>query len=68
MYYYTDENGQWQSMDGSQAIFEHAMGHKLEFASPRYTDVIAMNPDGLRLAAAGRRGRVGEVAGPLHRA
>jgi len=26
------------------AIFERAMGHALEFAEPRYTDVIAMNP------------------------
>jgi hypothetical protein len=32
-------------VDGSQAIFERAMGHKLEFATPRYTDVIAMNPE-----------------------
>src|SRR6478752_7567414 len=34
-----------QTVDGSQAIFERAMGHKLEFATPRYTDVIAMNPE-----------------------
>jgi hypothetical protein len=45
MYHYTDENGQPQSVDGSLAIFEHAMGGKLEFATPRYTDVIAMNPE-----------------------
>lgn len=45
MYHYTDANGQPQTMDGSLAIFEHAMGHKLEFATPRYEDVIAMNPD-----------------------
>jgi hypothetical protein len=44
LYHYTDENGVEQTLDGSQAIFEHAMGHKLEFATPRYTDVIAMNP------------------------
>jgi hypothetical protein len=44
LYHYTDESGVEQTLDGSQAIFEHAMGHKLEFATPRYTDVIAMNP------------------------
>jgi hypothetical protein len=44
VYHYVDANGEPQSLDGSQAIFEHAMGHKLEFAPPRYTDVIAMNP------------------------
>ena len=45
MYHYTDESGVVQTVDGSQAIFERAMGHKLEFATPRYTDVIAMNPE-----------------------
>jgi hypothetical protein len=45
LYYYTDADGVEQSLDGSQAIFEHAMGAKLEFAAPRYTDVIAMNPE-----------------------
>jgi hypothetical protein len=44
LYHYTDANGEPQTLDGSQAIFEHAMGSKLEFATPRYTDVIAMNP------------------------
>jgi hypothetical protein len=44
LYHYTDENGEPQTVDGSQAIFERAMGHKLEFATPRYTDIIAMNP------------------------
>ena len=67
MYHYTDADGVAQTLDGSQAIFEHAMGHKLEFATPRYTDVIAMNPAGLRLATPRRRGRLGEVAGQLHR-
>src|SRR6476660_6379054 len=32
MYHYTDDNGEEQSVDGSLAIFERAMGHKLEFA------------------------------------
>jgi hypothetical protein len=45
MYHYTDANGDAQVVDGSLAIFEHAMGSKLEFATPRYEDVIAMNPD-----------------------
>jgi hypothetical protein len=44
LYHWTDENGVEQTLDGSLAIFEHAMGHQLEFAPPRYTDVIAMNP------------------------
>ncbi|MEU1690078.1 hypothetical protein ABZ590_00415 [Streptomyces hirsutus] len=45
LYHYTDANGVPQTVDGSEAIFEHAMGGKLEFATPRYTDVIAMNPE-----------------------
>ena len=45
MYHFTDANGVPQSLDGSQAIFERATGGKLEFATPRYTDVIAMNPE-----------------------
>ncbi|MEU6379412.1 hypothetical protein [Streptomyces sp. NPDC046909] len=45
LYHYTDANGVPQTKDGSEAIFEHATGGKLEFATPRYTDVIAMNPE-----------------------
>jgi hypothetical protein len=45
LYHYTDANGDEQVVDGSQAIFERATGGKLEFATPRYEDVIAMNPD-----------------------
>lgn len=45
LYHYTDSNGAPQTVDGSLAIFEHAMGGKLEFATPRYTDVIAMDPE-----------------------
>ena len=45
LYHYTDEQGVEQAVDGSLAIFERAMGHALEFAEPRYTDVIAMNPE-----------------------
>ena len=44
MFIYQDENGQTQTRDGSEACFEHATGQKLEFATPRYSDVIAMNP------------------------
>jgi hypothetical protein len=45
LYHYTDTNGETQTVDGSQAIFEHATGRKLEFAAPRYEDVIAINPE-----------------------
>ncbi|MEU6415987.1 hypothetical protein [Streptomyces spiralis] len=45
MYHFTDAHGVPQTVDGSQAIFERAMGRKLEFATPRYTDVIAMDPE-----------------------
>lgn len=45
MFHYTDENGNEHVVDGSAACFEHATGRKLEFAPPRYADVIAMNPD-----------------------
>jgi hypothetical protein len=45
MYHYVDENAVEQVVDGSLAIFERATGNALEFATPRYTDVIAMNPN-----------------------
>ncbi|MFF4274153.1 hypothetical protein [Streptomyces sp. NPDC001536] len=45
LYHYTDADGVSRTKDGSEAIFEHATGGKLEFAPPRYTDVIAMNPE-----------------------
>jgi hypothetical protein len=44
MFTYVDEQGQQQTKDGSEACFEHATGRKLEFAPPRYEDVIVMNP------------------------
>ncbi|MCJ1674586.1 MULTISPECIES: hypothetical protein [unclassified Rathayibacter] len=56
LYYFTDENGVEQSVDGSQAIFEHAMGHPLEFAPPRYTDVIAMDPEAYAWTPQGAEG------------
>jgi hypothetical protein len=44
LYHYTDDNGVERTLDGSLAIFERAMGHKMQLAEPRYTEVIAMNP------------------------
>jgi hypothetical protein len=41
---YYDEKGQRHNQDGSEACFEHATGRKLEFAPPRYEDVIVMDP------------------------
>ncbi len=40
-----DEKGQKHNMDGSAACFEEATGKKLEFAPPRYDDVVMMDPD-----------------------
>jgi hypothetical protein len=41
---YYDETGQRHNRDASEACFEHATGRKLEFAPPRYEDVIVMDP------------------------
>lgn len=56
MYYWKDEQGVEQSMDGSDACFEHATGKKLQFAEPRYNDVIAMNPAAYEWAPGGSEG------------
>lgn len=56
MYHYTDASGAAQVVDGSYAIFEHAMGGKLEFATPRYEDVIAMNPQACEWLPTGEDG------------
>ncbi len=56
MYHYTDANGVPRTMDGSQACFERATGRKLEFAPPRYADVIAMNPEAYDWAKQGDAG------------
>ena len=40
-----DEKGQKHNMDGSAACYEEATGKKLEFAKPRYDDVIMMEPE-----------------------
>lgn len=45
MYTYRDADGAEHTVDGSVACFEEATGRKLEFAPPRYADVIAMNPE-----------------------
>ena len=45
LFIYTDEEGQQHTQDGSEACFEYATGRKLEFAPPRYQEVIAINPD-----------------------
>jgi hypothetical protein len=41
---YHDDKGQRHNRDGSEACFEQATGRKLEFAPPRYEDVIVMDP------------------------
>lgn len=41
----TDEDGNERVEDASAACFEYATGRKLEFATPRYEDVIVMNPN-----------------------
>ena len=56
LYFWTDEQGVERSMDGSDACFEHATGRKLSFAEPRYTDVIAMNPDACQWLPEGSEG------------
>lgn len=56
MYYWKDEQGVEHSMDGSDACFEHATGKKLQFAEPRYNDVIAMNPDAYEWSPEGTEG------------
>jgi hypothetical protein len=45
MFTYTDGDGAEHTIDGSAACFEQATGHKLDFAPPRYADVVAMNPE-----------------------
>jgi hypothetical protein len=45
LYHYTDIGGVSRTVDGSLACFERATGRKLQFATPRYTDVIAMDPE-----------------------
>lgn len=41
---YVDANGQKHNVDGSVACVEEALGKRLEFAKPRYSDVVLMDP------------------------
>lgn len=43
-YTYFDENGRKHNRDAFEAVWEQAMGRKLTYAKPRYTDVILMDP------------------------
>ena len=46
-----DESGKKHNQDGFEACFEAVMGRKLEYAKPRYEDLVLMNPasfDGFR--------------------
>lgn len=40
-----DAEGKKHNQDGSAACFEHATGKKLEFAKPRYDDVVMLDPE-----------------------
>ncbi|MER5628031.1 hypothetical protein ABT061_44145 [Streptosporangium sp. NPDC002544] len=46
-YFYTDENGERQTKDGLNAIWEHVFGRPAASAipAPRYPEPILMNPD-----------------------
>lgn len=53
---WVDDKGQKHNMDGSAACFEEATGQKLTFHTPRYDDVVMMDPAGhawMPTAAAG---------------
>jgi hypothetical protein len=39
-----DESGKKHNQDGFEACFEEVMGRKLEYAKPRYEDLVLMNP------------------------
>jgi hypothetical protein len=43
-YTYKDEDGKRHNQDAFEAVWEHAMGKKLEYPTPRYPDVVIMNP------------------------
>ncbi|TAL93166.1 MAG: hypothetical protein EPN73_22610 [Paraburkholderia sp.] len=44
IYTWYDEAGKKHNQDGFEACFEKVMGRKLEYAKPRYHDLILMNP------------------------
>ncbi|QLH13036.1 hypothetical protein HYQ43_01645 [Paracoccus pantotrophus] len=43
---WVDEKGQKHNMDGSAACFEEATGQKLVFHTPRYDDIVLLEPEG----------------------
>ena len=45
MYVFYDESGKRHQRDSFDAMWEIAMGEKLTIPEPRYSDVIAMNPE-----------------------
>jgi hypothetical protein len=44
IYTWYDEAGKKHNQDGFEACFEAVKGHKLEYAPPRYSDLVLMNP------------------------
>src|SRR3954447_23652971 len=51
-----EEQGQKHNMDGSAACFEEATGRKLVFHSPRYDDVVMMEPEAYEWVPTGTPG------------
>lgn len=43
-YTWIDQNGRRHNQDAFEAIWEHMMGRKLEYPTPRYDGLIVMNP------------------------
>jgi quercetin dioxygenase-like cupin family protein len=41
-----DENGKTHKQDGFEALMEETLGHKVEYAPPRYDDILLINPEG----------------------
>jgi len=56
VYTYYDAAGQRHNQDASAACFEYATGRKLEFAQPRYSDVVVMNPSAYEWLAQDTKG------------
>jgi hypothetical protein len=44
IYTWYDKDGKKHNQDGFEACFEKVMGRKLEYAQPRYNDLVLMNP------------------------
>ncbi|HEY4202856.1 MAG TPA: hypothetical protein VGM83_20075 [Devosiaceae bacterium] len=45
-YTWLDADGKRHRQDSFEAVWEHKMGRKLVYPTPRYTDLIIMNPEG----------------------